>query len=151
SSGAPGTTVTIGGTNFTGASSVKFGGMSASFNVSAEGQLTATVPAGAASGPVTVITPTGTATSTASFIVTAGTPAIKSMSPGSGPAGSTVTIGGENLRGATSVTFNGIAAGFTITEGVITAVVPAGATTGPVTVTTPNGTATGSASFTVTH
>jgi uncharacterized protein (TIGR03437 family) len=63
-----------------------------------------------------------------------------------------VLIGGYNFTGATSVKFNGVAASFSVnSDGMITAVVPAGATSGPVSVTTPNGTTTSSGSFTVTH
>jgi uncharacterized protein (TIGR03437 family) len=48
---------------------------------------------------------------------------------------------GSNLAGATSVTFNGIAAAFTVLASYeITATVPAGAITGTVQVVTPSGT-----------
>jgi len=58
-----------------------------------------------------------------------------------GKIGSSVVILGTNLTGATSVTFNGAAAEFTVvSSSEIIATVPAGATTGPVVVTTPNGT-----------
>jgi uncharacterized delta-60 repeat protein len=61
-SGATGTTVTITGTNFTGASAVSFGGTAAaSFNVVSATQITAVVGSGA-SGSVSVTTPGGTAT-----------------------------------------------------------------------------------------
>jgi uncharacterized repeat protein (TIGR03803 family) len=59
----------------------------------------------------------------------------------SGKVGSSVVILGTNLTGATSVTFNGTAAVFTVvSSSEITATVPTGATTGPVVVTTPSGT-----------
>jgi uncharacterized repeat protein (TIGR03803 family) len=52
-----------------------------------------------------------------------------------------VTILGADLTGATSVTFNGVAATFTIVSPTeITTTVPAGATTGKVEVVTPKGT-----------
>jgi hypothetical protein len=71
-SGSAGITVTINGSAFTGATAVKFNGVSASFTINSDAQLTATVPAGAASGPIAVDTPAGTGTSTDSFAVTAG-------------------------------------------------------------------------------
>lgn len=71
-SGAVGTSVTVSGANFTGATAVAFNGASASFTVQSANQLVATVPAGATSGPITVTTQFGTATSAASFTVTGG-------------------------------------------------------------------------------
>lgn len=58
-----------------------------------------------------------------------------------GVVGATVDILGTNLTDATGVHFNGVAAPFTVTSSsLISAAVPAGATTGWVTVTTPSGT-----------
>jgi hypothetical protein len=67
--GRAGTTVRISGTNFTGATSVKFNGIAASFTVTADTQITATVPSGATTGPISVTAPGGTATSSSSFRV----------------------------------------------------------------------------------
>jgi uncharacterized repeat protein (TIGR03803 family) len=61
--------------------------------------------------------------------------------PTSGTTGSTVQILGTNLTGATGVSFNGTSAVFTVlSKTLISATVPAGATTGFVTVITPGGT-----------
>ena len=61
--------------------------------------------------------------------------------PTSGVLGAPVTILGANLTGATSVSFNGTAAPFTVVSDTeITTTVPAGATTGKVKVVTPSGT-----------
>jgi hypothetical protein len=145
--GAVGTSVTITGTTFTGAMSVKFNGMSAAFSVNSTTEITATVPANAITGPISVTTPGGTGTSAANFTVA---PRITGVVPASGPAGASVTINGANLTGATSVQFNGTSAPFTvITSSKITATVPAGASTGKITVTTPAGTATSASDFTV--
>jgi uncharacterized repeat protein (TIGR03803 family) len=58
--------------------------------------------------------------------------------PTSGNAGSEVLILGNNLTGATSVTFNGAAAAFTVaSDTLIEATVPTGATSGYVRVTLP--------------
>ena len=151
-SGPAGTTVQIGGHNFTGATAVKFNGVSASFTVTSEGQITAQVPSSATSGPVSVTTPNGTASSSGSFTVTGTIPEIAGFTPGSGAAGASVGIGGLHFTGATSVKFNGVSATFVVNSDTsIGAVVPSGATSGTITVTTPSGTATSSGSFTVTH
>lgn len=71
-SGAAGTSVTVSGASFTGATAVAFNGVSASFTVQSASQVTATVPATATSGPISVTTPLGTATSASSFTVTGG-------------------------------------------------------------------------------
>jgi RNA polymerase sigma factor (sigma-70 family) len=150
-SGAAGSYVTVAGHGFTGTTAVKFNGVSASFSVASDTQLYAAVPSGATSGPISVTTPNGTAASAGTYTVTSPKPEISGMSPGSGPVGSSVSIGGHHFTGATSVKFNGVAASFTVSsDGLITAVVPAGASSGPISVTTPSGTATSSTSFTVT-
>ena len=64
--------------------------------------------------------------------------------------GTSVTITGTDLTGATKVTFNGIAATYTVVSSTtITTKVPSGATTGKIAVTTKGGTATSTATFTV--
>jgi uncharacterized repeat protein (TIGR03803 family) len=70
--------------------------------------------------------------------------------PTSGTVGTNVIILGNKLTGATSVTFNGTSASFTVaSKSEITATVPSGATTGPVKVTTPSGTLTSNVNFLV--
>jgi uncharacterized repeat protein (TIGR03803 family) len=67
-------------------------------------------------------------------------PFVKTL-PTSGRVGSTVKILGNRLTGATSVTFNGVAATFTVASTTeITTTVPTGATTGVVQVVTSRGT-----------
>ena len=69
-SGGVGTSVTINGSNFTGASAVRFNGQSASYSVVSASQITATVPNCSSTGTISVVTAGGTATSTGSFTVT---------------------------------------------------------------------------------
>jgi uncharacterized repeat protein (TIGR03803 family) len=65
-------------------------------------------------------------------------PFVKTL-PTSGQVGAHIKILGTNLTGATSVTFNGTAATFTVaSKSEITTTVPTGATAGFVTVTTPS-------------
>ncbi len=70
-SGPPGSSVTISGSGFTGATVVRFNGLSATFSIVSDTQITATVPSGASSGPIRVTGPTGSSTSAASFTVSA--------------------------------------------------------------------------------
>ena len=152
--GLPSSSVTINGTNLTGATSVTFNGISATtFTVNSATQITVSVPASATSGLIAVATPSGTATSTASFTVLTGdgTPTIASFSPTAGAVSSNVTITGTNFVNVTSVSFNGTnAVSPTITSPTqISAVVPTGATTGKIVVTTGLGTATSATDFTV--
>jgi hypothetical protein len=150
-SGVVGTKVTITGTNFTGTTSVKFGGTSASFTVVSDTSLTANVPSGASTGTISVTAPGGTATSTGAFTVTPPAPTISSFAPTSGTVGTNVTIAGTNFTGTTRVTFGGATASFTVvSDTALSATVPGGATTGPIAVTTPGGTATSANAFTVT-
>ena len=149
--GPVGTSVTITGTNFTGAMAVTFNGVNANFAASSDTAIQATVPAGATTGLVSVTTPVGTANSSSPFTVTASPPTIESFTPASGPVGTSVAIGGTNFTGATAVKFNGVSATFTVTSvTAIQATVPPGATTGPLSVTTSGGTANSSSAFTVT-
>jgi uncharacterized protein (TIGR03437 family) len=70
--------------------------------------------------------------------------------PTSGKVGEAVKILGTSLTGATSVTFDGTAAIFTVVSASeITTTVPTGATTGTVQVVTPGGTLSSNVPFTV--
>ncbi|HEX4493126.1 MAG TPA: HYR domain-containing protein [Acidimicrobiia bacterium] len=146
-----GASVVITGSNFTNASSVKFGSTSAvGFTVNNDGQITASAPNGTAGNTVdvTVTTIGGTsATSAADHYTFTALPAVSSVSPNQGPAtgGTSVTITGTNLANASAVTFNGVnAASFTVNSATsITATSPVGsAGTIDVRVATPGGNST---------
>ncbi|MCX2740613.1 IPT/TIG domain-containing protein [Pontibacter anaerobius] len=148
-SGPEGTSVTISGQLFTGATSVSFNGTSASFTVVSDTEITAIVPDGARSGLISITTPGGTGVSAEQFTVIL-TPAITSFDPMAGPEGSLITIAGKYFLGATSVSFNGTSASFTVVSDTeITATVPNGATTGLIAITTPDGTAISTEEYTV--
>jgi uncharacterized repeat protein (TIGR03803 family) len=71
--------------------------------------------------------------------------------PVAGKVGKRVIILGNGLTGSTSVTFNGVAAAFTVeSDTYIKATVPTGATTGTVSVVTPSGTLNSNPQFVVT-
>jgi uncharacterized repeat protein (TIGR03803 family) len=61
--------VLIFGQGFTGATSVTFNGISATFTVNSDTEISATVPKGATKGTVTVTTPTGTLSTTVPFYI----------------------------------------------------------------------------------
>ena len=139
-SAASGSTVTITGTNFTGATAVSFGGTPAtSFSIVSATSITAVVANGT-SGSVSITTPGGTASRAGFTYVLA--PTITSFTPTSAATGATVTITGTNFTGATIVSFGGTTATSlsVVSATSITAVVASG-TTGNVSVTTPGGTA----------
>jgi hypothetical protein len=147
SHGSPsgGTTVTITGTDFTGASAVKFGSANASFTVNSATSITAVSPAGTGVVDVTVTNTWGTsATSSADQFSYEPPPTVTGVEPNHGPAagGTSVTITGTSLTGASAVKFGSTnAASFKVNSDTsITAVSPAGTGTVDVTVTTPSGT-----------
>ncbi|MGZ8652236.1 MAG: IPT/TIG domain-containing protein, partial [Actinomycetota bacterium] len=151
-SGPIGSSVTINGTGFLGASSLKFNGTAAGFSVNGSGtQIIATVPSGATTGPITVTGPDGTGTSGSNFTVTPPVPIITGFNPTSGAVGTSVSINGSGFTGTSAVRFNGTGAAFTVNGAgtKITTTVPAGATTGKVSVQTPGGTAQSADNFTV--
>ena len=149
--GPPGTSVTINGSGFTGATAVAFNGTAASrFRVNSPTRITAVVAPGTTSGPISVTTPAGNGTSVGVFNVPP-PPTITTFSPTQGQSGTSVTINGSNFTGATAVKFNGFKAKSFVVQSnsAISAVVAKGAKSGPLSVTTPAGTATSSTSFTV--
>jgi hypothetical protein len=154
SSGGPGTSVTLTGAGFTGATLVTFGvsGMRAAFSVQGDAELVATVPSGSVSGPITVTTDTGTGQSPTGFVVqSSAAPTVTSFTPASGPPGTVVTISGAGFTGTTGVTIGGEAAGqiLVLSDAVITAIVGQSDLSGPIGVTNTLGATTSTASFTV--
>ncbi|MGW2375376.1 IPT/TIG domain-containing protein, partial [Kitasatospora sp. NPDC001683] len=140
-----GTAVTITGSGFIGATSVKFGTVPvSSFTLVSDSQITTIAPAGTGSAAVTVATPLGTSNG---VTYTYGTvPVITSLTPTSGTAGTSVVINGSGFTGTSSVHFGTASAAFTVlSDGQIQATAPAGTGTVQVTVTTPAGTSNGAA------
>lgn len=147
SSGPAGTLVWITGSNFSGATGVSFGNIPAAFTVVSSVSISATVPAGAQTGKIQVTGPGGTGQSGTDFTYIPG-PFISSFSPASGFAGQTLVLSGGNFTGASSVTFNGTAAAFSvINSGTIQATIPAGGSSGKIAVVGPGGSAESTSSF----
>ncbi len=77
-------------------------------------------------------------------------PTVGAFLPLSGKAGDVVTVTGAGFAGATTVTFAGSPAAFSVTsDAQLAAKVPAGALSGPIAVTTRGGTGAGAVSFIV--
>ena len=109
-----GTSVTITGTNLTGATAVTFGGTAATtYTVNSSTTITATTPAHAAGAvDVAVTTPGGTATSTGAYTYVAPPPTVGGIVPVSGTTlgGTAVTISGTGFLAGATVTIGGVAA-----------------------------------------
>ena len=152
---AGGTTVTVSGTNLTGTTGVSFGATPAiSFSVTSGTSLTAVAPAGTGTDDITVTGAGGTSTTSSSdrFAYQAA-PVLAGVSPSSGASGggTTVTLTGTGLAGATAVDFGGVPAisMTAVSATSVRAVSPSGTGIVPVTVTTAGGTSlTGRAAFT---
>jgi hypothetical protein len=141
-----GTTVTLTGTGFTGATAVFFGILPAiSFTVNSATQITAVAPPGLGTVPVRVTTAGGTSNGISYTYVLL--PILLSLSPIVGPqaGGTAVTLTGVGLSSATGVNFGATpATSFTVVSDThITAVAPAGVGTVQVTVTTAAGSSNG--------
>ena len=158
--GNAGETVTITGTNLTGATGVKFGSADATdVTVVDATHVTAKAPAGSGTVDVRVTTPDGTSANGAAddFTYDAAPPAqpptVSSLSPTGGSAGTTVTITGTNLTGTTGVKFGSAdATDVSFVDAThVTAKAPAGTGTVDVRVTTPGGTSADTASDNFTY
>jgi len=130
----PGTGVDIYGSGFLDASSVTIGGVAASFTIVSNTLITAVIPPSLRpikTVNVIVVSPEGTSAPGLLNVYVPG-PTVATVSPDSGPAGTTVTFTGQYLTNTYSVVFGGgCSASFNlIDDGHLTAVVPAGAMTG---------------------
>jgi alpha-tubulin suppressor-like RCC1 family protein len=136
--------VEVTGTNLTLATAVKFGSASAAYEVNSDTSITAFSPPGIGTVDVTVTTPGGTSATGGADRYTHVPPTVTGVSPerGSPLGGTSVTITGTRLIGATAVKFGSAnAASFKVeSETSIKAVSPAGSGIVDVTVTTPAGT-----------
>ncbi|WP_169734138.1 IPT/TIG domain-containing protein [Hamadaea tsunoensis] len=104
--------VTLGGTGFTGATAVRFGGTPASFSVADDSLIQATAPAGTGTVSVTV-TPAGGGTDIVVGNYTYEAVTAVSPASGAGAGGTVVTITGTGLANTTGVTFGGVPADYT--------------------------------------
>jgi hypothetical protein len=144
-----GNSVTINGTNLSGATQVLFGGNSATFHTSGS-QIIATVPNGAGNLPVTVINAYGASFDGCSSLfnygaaLPTGTPQVDSLSPAGGKSGTTVTVTGVYFTHTSTVYFGSTQATASyVSQGVMHATSPSGLT-GTLNVTVQNSVGTSS-------
>ncbi|MFJ2911882.1 IPT/TIG domain-containing protein [Streptomyces sp. NPDC087228] len=140
-----GTSVTLTGTGFTGATAVTFAGFpAASFTVNSDTQITAVTPAGSAGAAVVTVTTPGGTSAPDAFFFYAAPPVLNSVAPAQGPTagGVVVTLTGSNLLNAVAVRFGATnAASFAVVSATqITATAPPGTGSSPITVITSGGT-----------
>ncbi|MGW1000685.1 IPT/TIG domain-containing protein [Streptomyces sp. NPDC002520] len=138
---AGGNTVTVTGTNLSGATAVLFGGRSGTITGNTGTQITVQAPA---ASPVNLTVTTAGGTSSPLPYSYVPPPTVVSVDPALGPAlgGNTVTITGSNLSLTSAVRFGSrTAVGISVvSDDQITATVPSGSGTVGVTATTPGGT-----------
>jgi hypothetical protein len=143
--GVGGTVVTITGLNFTGATTVSFGGTpAASFTVVNDNTISATVGTGA-TGSVSITNPYATGALAGFTFQSQLPPAISSFSPVAASSGSTITISGSNFNTTAAnniVYFGAVKANVSAASGnSLTVASPQAPTYSPITVTTNNLTA----------
>lgn len=140
---AGGNTITLSGTGLSTATSVSFGGVTATPTVNSDTSLSVTVPAGVTAGPVGVSVTTAGGTNNGLSYTYVDVPAITTVAPASGPTsgGTGVTITGTNLDSTDSVTFGGAPAPFSVVSTTTLSVVtpPGAAGAVDVVVTNPAG------------
>jgi len=151
-SATPGTLLYVYGTGLTTTSSVTFDGININFRAPNDGLLWIFVPAGAHVGSDTInITTAGGMVSTSFTVLAPPAPTITSVSPGSGSAGTFVSIQGSAFATTSSVTFNGVKAYFQVAnDNLLWTYVPKGASGGSGGLVVTNETGTASTAFTVT-
>jgi hypothetical protein len=149
----PGETLEITGTNFLGATAVRFGtntAPSASFTALDNRRISAVVPTNAVTGRVVVETPGGRDESPTILTIVGAQPVITGFSPASGQVGSVVSVTGSHLWPFLSVRVGGVVATIVQTNASGLAVaVPAGASSGRIVVETGAGIASTSTDFLV--
>lgn len=144
--GTVGTSVVLTGTNFTGATAVKFNGTAASsYTVASGTSITAVVASGTTTGKATVTTPGGTATSSANITIAA--PTITSFAAGKSPisTGASTTLTAVFSGGTASID-QGVGS---VSSGVAVPISPAISTVYTLTVTGAGGTTTQQTSVSV--
>jgi hypothetical protein len=147
--GLPGRSVSIAGKYLATTNAVLFNGIAAKFTVLSDTSLNAIVPP-TVTGRITLVTAGGTVTSDRSFTVQQ--PRIQAFLPHRGAVGTTVILLGDRFSTVQEIRFNGSAAtNFKVYfDFLLTAVVPAGATTGKISlVLRGGGQATSRSAFTV--
>ncbi len=110
-SGEPGDEVIIAGRDLNEATSVSFGGVSATVTSNTATEIKTTVPEGASTGKISVVTAGGTAISTADFeVIVIGAATVTSVSRISSQVGGSVTLTGTEMATVSSISVGGVEA-----------------------------------------
>lgn len=148
-SGIAGTKIQIDGLHFTGVTNVTFNGQPGIIVAATSDTLIQVqAPAGLTTGPIAINTVQGNFVTSSNFY---GNPTITNVTPNFGRAGTNISIVGNNLLGASAVSFGGVASGTfsVVNNSNLTAAVPAGAITGLIRVVVPGASAFSPANFVV--
>ncbi len=145
--GPVGSTVRLSGARLATTHDVRFNGTAATFGVTGDTLVTATVPAGARTGTVLVLTHYGSAIAPLIFVLP---PHIASFIPAQAPIGFDVLVTGTDFTSTSAVSFGGVAASFQALSDVeLSTSVPLGAHNGPIIVTNAAGSDTSRTDFIV--
>ncbi|BDU75625.1 IPT/TIG domain-containing protein [Mesoterricola sediminis] len=157
-SGSAGTTLTLTGSGFVGATKVTFpsqsgGRLTANFYVNSATQAQTVVPLGAVTGAIQMTSSSGVVATGPSFTCTTGAvtaPVLDAFAPAQGLAGGTVTLTGSGFTGVSEVKIGTVACYFTlVSDTQITVQVPQEAESGFVQVNSALGNASSATRFIV--
>lgn len=139
-SGKPGESVTITGSNLSGATSVAFGTAEATIVSNTDSEIVITIPDNAVASVISVTTEGGVATTQGIFdVIIIGAVAVSEVSAKSAQVGETVTLTGTDMISVTSVVIGGVDATVTsTTETTAEVVIGTGTPLGPQTFTITN-------------
>ncbi len=141
----PGTSILLKGSNFTGTSRVRIGGVNAEIQSVNLAEVSVLVPSDGLIGPVSVTTPAGSLATQESFGIL---PHISEITPVAGPIGSLVQVKGAGLSEVQTVLIGMLSVDFSIqAHDLIHITIPSNAPFGQITVVNPAGLAISNESF----
>jgi uncharacterized protein (TIGR03382 family) len=150
--GTPGTQVVLTGSGLGTTTGVQFNGVSATFTVNSDTQLTATVPVGTQTGSIALQASGGSPNLENTFtVLSAAAPTLTAFSPTTIAPNGTLTLTGTNFTGVTAVSIDGAMADWVSvsSDTELSVSLPQGAATGRIRVYNTRGSATSASDVTV--